>query len=66
MTVIRNYALAVVFITAAALTVASGGHPVADVGHMLWVRGVDTFIGCAVGLAVLALTTPQTVSVRVP
>lgn len=66
MTVIRNYALAVVFITAAALTIAAGGHPVPDVGHMLWVRGVDTVIGCVIGLAVLALTTPRAVAVRIP
>ena len=50
MTVIRNYALAVVFITAAALTIAAGGHPVPHVGHMLWVRGSDTVIGCVIGL----------------
>jgi uncharacterized membrane protein YccC len=66
MTVIRNYALAVVFITAAALTIASGGHPVADVGHMLWVRGSDTVIGCVTGLAILALMTPRKVAVRIP
>jgi uncharacterized membrane protein YccC len=66
MTVIRNYALAVVFITAAALTIGAGGQPVADVGHLLWVRGSDTFIGCLTGLAVLALTTPRSVAMRVP
>ena len=66
MSVIRNYALAVVFITAAALTIASGGHPVPDVGHMLWVRGSDTFIGCVTGLAILALMTPRKVAVRIP
>ncbi|MCZ8548015.1 hypothetical protein OOJ09_27890 [Mesorhizobium qingshengii] len=65
MCVIRNYALAVVFITAAALTIASGGHPVPDAGHLLWVRGNDTFIGCATGLGVLLLT-PRTVAVRIP
>ncbi|ODT74277.1 MAG: hypothetical protein ABS76_37450 [Pelagibacterium sp. SCN 64-44] len=66
MTVIRNYALAVVFITAAALTIAAGGHPVPDVGHLLWVRGVDTAIGCVVGLMVLLLTTPRTATMRIP
>ncbi|MCP8894876.1 FUSC family protein [Shinella daejeonensis] len=66
MTVIRNYALAVVFITTAALTIAAGGHPVPDVGHMLWVRGTDTFIGCVIGLAVLVMTTPRTAAVRIP
>lgn len=66
MTVIRNYALAVVFITAIALTIAAGGHQVPHIGHMLWVRGVDTFIGCVTGLAVLMTTAPRTVAVRIP
>ena len=66
MVVIRNYALAVVFITAAALTIAAGGQPVPDVGHLLWVRGTDTTIGCIIGLAVLVLTTPRVVAVRIP
>jgi uncharacterized membrane protein YccC len=64
--VVRNYALAVVFITAAALTIAAGGQGVADVGHLLELRGVDTTIGCAVGLAVFLLTVPRVVAVRVP
>ncbi len=66
MTVTRNYALAAVFITAAALTISSGGHAVPDVGHLLWVRGVDTLIGCVTGLVILAMTTPRTVAVRIP
>ncbi len=66
MSVVRNYALAVVFITAAALTIASGGHPVPDIGHLLWVRGVDTVIGCAIGLLVLMLTTPRALAMRIP
>ncbi|WP_431237692.1 FUSC family protein [Mycolicibacterium aichiense] len=49
--VVRNYALATVFITTAALTISSGTHTV-DVGHLLLARGVDTLIGCAIGLAV--------------
>lgn len=66
MLVVRNYALAVVFITAAALTIASGGQPVADIGHVLWVRGEDTFIGCLTGLAILALTSPRSMEIRIP
>ncbi|WP_336799005.1 FUSC family protein [Kaistia sp. MMO-174] len=65
MIVIRNYALAVVFITAAALTIASGGHPVPDVGHLLWVRGIDTVIGCVVGLGVFALSNPRVATARI-
>ena len=55
MLVIRNYTLAAIFITPAALTIASGGHPVTDVPHLLLSRGVDTVIGCAVALLVLWL-----------
>lgn len=57
MFVVRNYALAVVFITPAALTIASGGQPVPNIGVMLIARGVDTLIGCAVAIAVHFLTS---------
>lgn len=56
MFVVRNYTVAVIFITPAALTIASGGHHIADVPAMLLARGVDTVIGCAVALLVLRLT----------
>ncbi|WP_396922919.1 FUSC family protein [Mycolicibacterium sp.] len=56
MYVMRNYTLAVVFITPAALTIASGGMPVADLGELLLARGGDTLIGCAVALSVYWLT----------
>jgi uncharacterized membrane protein YccC len=49
--VIRHYGLASVFITAAALTIATGSHRV-DVGDLLLARGSDTLVGCAVGVAV--------------
>ncbi|MEV0672636.1 FUSC family protein [Mycobacterium sp. NPDC050441] len=52
MYVLRNYTLAVVFITPAALTIASGGQPVDNLGELLLTRGSDTLIGCAVALAV--------------
>ncbi|WP_457147161.1 FUSC family protein [Mycobacterium sp. URHB0021] len=51
MLVVRNYALAAVFITATALTISSGSRQV-DVGDLLLDRGVDTLIGCVVGLGV--------------
>jgi uncharacterized membrane protein YccC len=54
--VMRNYTLAVVFITPAALTIASGGAPVPDVAGLLLARGGDTAIGCAVALFVYWLT----------
>lgn len=56
MFVVRNYTVAVIFITPAALTIASGGHHITDVPAMLLARGVDTVIGCAVALLVLRLT----------
>jgi hypothetical protein len=49
--VVRNYTLAVVFITATALTIASGARRV-DAGELLVSRGVDTAIGCAVAIVV--------------
>ncbi|GAA2537212.1 FUSC family protein [Mycolicibacterium diernhoferi] len=52
MFVVRNYAVAVVFITPLALTIASGGRPVPDLGQYLLARGLDTLIGCAVALLV--------------
>lgn len=55
MLVVRNYALAVVVITPAALTIGSGGRPVDDLGELLLTRGVDTLIGCGVAFAVLLL-----------
>lgn len=56
MLVTRNYLLASVFITATALTVGTAAHPLdpGQVGHLLLARGLDTLIGCAVGLAVYA------------
>ncbi len=49
--VVTHYALATVFITALALTIASGGGQ-ADIGALIVDRGVDTVIGCGVGLMV--------------
>jgi uncharacterized membrane protein YccC len=52
MFVVRNYAIAVVFITPIALTIATAGHPVDDLGRLLLARGLDTVIGCAAALLV--------------
>jgi hypothetical protein len=49
--VVRNYTLAVVFITATALTIASGARRV-DAVELLVSRGADTAIGCAVAIVV--------------
>ncbi len=64
--VVRNYALAAVFITAAALTIASGGQHVGDLGSLLWARGADTVIGCTIALGVHRLTALQAVAVPIP
>ncbi|WP_155952084.1 FUSC family protein [Pseudoxanthomonas suwonensis] len=58
-TVVRNYAIAVVFITGVALTIASGGQPVDDIGAMLLARGVDTVLGCACALLAFRLLPPR-------
>jgi hypothetical protein len=66
MVVVRSYALAVVFITAMALVIASGGHAVHDLGHLLWVRGLDTVLGCLIGLGVHVSTAPRSIAVPIP
>lgn len=61
--VVRNYALATVFITTAALTISSGTHSV-DIGRLLLARGTDTLIGCAVGVAVFLVAARWQESTR--
>jgi uncharacterized membrane protein YccC len=56
MLVIPIYAAAAVFITPAALLIASGGRPVADVADLLVERGVDTLIGAVVAIGVYLAT----------
>jgi uncharacterized membrane protein YccC len=56
MLVVRNYGLASVFITAAALTIATGTREV-DIVELLLARGSDTLVGCAVGVAVFLVTS---------
>lgn len=59
LTVLRNYALAVLFITAVALTIVSGGQPVDDLWSLLLARGVDTAIGCVVAVLVFVVMRPR-------
>ena len=63
MLVVRDYRLASVFITAAALTISTGTHRV-DVGQLLLARGSDTLIGCAVGVSVYLVTSRYQESTR--
>lgn len=65
MLVMRNYALAAIFITSAALTIASGGHRIDDLGGYLLARGVDTAVGCAVALLVFRLLPPRRAAERI-
>ena len=66
MLVARNYALAVIFITAAAITMASGGQAVENIPGLLWTRAIDTIIGCTIGIGVLMVTAPRMVAVPIP
>ncbi|MCE7032027.1 FUSC family protein [Lysobacter sp. GX 14042] len=66
MLVLRNYALAVIFITGAGMTLATGGLPVPDLGSYLLARGVDTAVGCAVALLVFRLAWPQASAALIP
>jgi uncharacterized membrane protein YccC len=66
LTVVRNYTLAVVFITAVALVISTGAHGTSDLGALLLARGVDTAVGCAVGMAVFLLLVPPSVTGWLP
>jgi uncharacterized membrane protein YccC len=54
-TVARNYTVAVVFITAAALLTASGGRADTELSSLLLARGLDNALGCAVAVTVFLL-----------
>ena len=62
MSVVRNYALAVVFITPTALLIASRGGAVPGIGQLLAARGADTVLGCAVALIVFRLLAGRAVT----
>lgn len=66
MIVVRNYAVAVIFITAAALVIASGGQVEGNVAHLLWERGSDTIVGCLIAFAVHLVTAPRALAVPLP
>lgn len=66
MLVVQNYALAVIFINGAAITMASGGYAVENIVELLWARAIDTIIGCAIGIGVLLVTAPRALTVPIP
>jgi uncharacterized membrane protein YccC len=65
MLVLRNYALAAIFITATGMTLAAGGVAQADPAGYLLARGVDTLVGCLVALAVLRLMPQRQAAVQI-
>jgi uncharacterized membrane protein YccC len=64
MFVVVNYAVATVFITAIALTISAGTRRV-DIGVLILDRGLDTVIGCGVGLTVYLLMSRRQESRRI-
>jgi uncharacterized membrane protein YccC len=66
MLIVRNYALAAVFITPTALTIVSGGRPVSDVAGLLFARGTDTLIGCGLALAVYLMVARRRKPLHLP
>jgi uncharacterized membrane protein YccC len=64
--VVRNYTLAVLFITPLALVIASGGRHLADGGSLLGARAVDTIIGCIVALVIFRLAALRTRDPQLP
>ncbi|WP_051191786.1 FUSC family protein [Microbacterium luticocti] len=68
-TVMRNYSLAVVFITVSAVVIAAGAQGEGDIPGLLLARGVDTTIGCAIGVLVffaLRAATARNRPTRIP
>lgn len=64
LTIVRNYALATVFITAIALTISTGTKRV-DIVALLVDRGVETALGCGVGIAVYLIAARRQEARRV-
>lgn len=56
MWVVLQYAIAAIFITSNALTIAAGGQGFPTITHLFSARALDTAIGCAVALAVFHFT----------
>lgn len=57
--VVLQYAVAAMFITANALTIAAGGRGLSQLGNLLSARALDTVIGCGIALLVFVLTMPR-------
>ena len=64
--VVRNYGLAAIFVTAVAITIASGGRHIDDPTSYLLARGIDTLAGCAMALIVYRLLPPRAANEHIP
>ncbi|MCL6452806.1 MAG: FUSC family protein [Alicyclobacillus sp.] len=62
--IVRNYGLAVVFITPLALTIAEAAHIDVSVPVLVSARLLDNWVGCAIGLAAGLLLWRKTMPVR--
>lgn len=65
MWVILQYAVAAIFITANALTIAAGGEGFPGVAHLLSARALDTAVGCGVALLVFLIAVPRSASQQI-
>ncbi|MEK4360570.1 FUSC family protein [Paenibacillus sp. FSL M7-1455] len=63
---LRNYALAVIFITPSALLIAESSHPDIAMGYFMSARIVDIMVGSAIGLAGVLLLWRRASSSRLP
>ncbi|MET0693035.1 MAG: FUSC family protein [Propionibacteriaceae bacterium] len=62
----RNYVSAAVFITCSALLMSGAGLPPDDAWALVWARGVDTALGCAVAIAVFVLLSRKSPDAWLP
>lgn len=63
---VRNYALAVTFLTPLGLLLAHGGHPEYSTDYLVTARIVDIILGCAIGLVGTMLFGGRLSSKRLP
>ncbi|GIO32976.1 MULTISPECIES: FUSC family protein [Paenibacillus] len=63
---LRNYALAVIFITPSALLIAESSHPETAMSYFMSARVVDILVGSAIGLAGVLLLWRRASSSRLP
>ncbi|MEX3939951.1 FUSC family protein [Paraburkholderia sp. EG287B] len=57
--VVLQYAIAAIFITANAMTIAAGGNMPLGIAELFTARALDTAIGCAIAIAVFSIAAPR-------